>query len=111
MLVLRWLLPLVAVFALLGNAVSAFAAAGTFGDSKCCCPSPRVCKCHDHDHPKHDDQMKRCSGDAEKVAPLLHAIVIPPVLETIAVMAEQALEYVTIVAADQYATEPEKPPF
>ena len=111
MLVLRWLLPIVAGFALLGNAVSAFAAAGTFGDSKCCCPSPRVCKCHDHDHPKHDDQMKRCSGDAEKVAPLLHAIVIPPVLETIAVMAEQALEYVTIVAADQYATEPEKPPF
>ena len=110
-MLLRWLLPIVAVFALLGNAVTAFAAAGTFGDSKCCCPNPKVCKCHDHDHPKQDDQLRRCAGNAEKVAPVLQTIVIPPVLESVVVVAVHEVEYVTIVASDQYATEPEKPPF
>jgi hypothetical protein len=108
---LRWLLPIVAVFALLGNAVAAFAAAGTFGHSKCCCPNPKVCKCHDHDKPRPDEQMRRCAGDAVKAAPHLQVIAMPAVLETVNVIAEHELEYVTILADDQYITEPEKPPF
>jgi len=108
---LRWLLPIVAAFALLGNAITAFAAAGTFGHSKCCCPNPKVCKCHDHDHPKHDDQMRRCAGEAEKVAPVLKTVVMPETVETVVLMSEHTIEYVTIAASDQYISEPEKPPF
>lgn len=109
-MLLRWLLPVIAVFALLGNAVSAFAAAGTFGDSKCCCPDPTKCKCHDHDKPRPDDHMRRCAGDAEKVAPVLQAIVMPPIFEAVVVMSEHEIEYVMIGAADRYTTPPEKPP-
>jgi hypothetical protein len=108
---LRWLLPVVAVFALLGNAVAAFAAAGTFGESKCCCPSPKVCKCHDHDKPRPDEQMRRCSGDAVKVTPHLQVVTMPETFETVLEMAEHVIEYDTIVISDQYVTHPEKPPF
>lgn len=110
-MLLRWLLPIVAAVALLGNAALAFAAAGTFGHSKCCCPNPKTCKCHDHDQPKQDDQMRRCAGDAVKASPSLPSVVIPPVLESVVVLAEQEIEYVTILASDQYVSEPEKPPF
>jgi hypothetical protein len=108
---LRWLLPVIAVFALLGNAVNAFASAGTFGEAKCCCPDPHKCKCHDHEKPRPDDHIRRCVGDAEKVAPLLQAIVMPVIMEAEVVMSEHALEYVTIGASDRFASPPEKPPF
>ncbi len=110
-MLLRWLLPIVAAIALLGNAAAAFAAAGTFGHSKCCCPSPKVCKCHDHDKPKHDEQLRRCSGDAVKVTPVLQVTVIPEPIETVALMAEVEIEHASTLVPDQFVTEPEKPPF
>jgi len=68
--VTRWLLPLLAVFALLGNAVTSYAAAGMFGESSCCCPKPEHCKCHDHDgKPVSNAELKRCGGEA-KLVPL-----------------------------------------
>lgn len=108
---MRWLLPIVAVFALLGNAVAAFAAAGTFGESGCCCPDPKACKCHDHDKPRPDDQMRKCAGEAIKVAPHVHAVVMPEVLEAVADVVEHETEYVTILASDQFIAHPETPPF
>ena len=110
-MLLRWLLPIVAVFALLGNAVTSFAAAGTFGDSTCCCPDPTACKCHDHDHPKPDAQLKRCAGDAHKVTPHLQTVVVPETFETAALMSEHTLEYVAQILADQFIAQPETPPF
>jgi hypothetical protein len=108
---LRWLLPIVAVCALLGNAVTAFAAAGLFGESKCCCPNPKTCKCHDHDKPRPDDHMRRCSGDAVKVAPAIQAVVIPEVLETVEEMVEQEIEYTISIESTQFVDEPVTPPF
>ncbi len=110
-MLLRWLLPIVAVFALVGNSVAAFAAAGTFGQSKCCCPDPKVCKCHDHDKPRPDAQLRRCSGDAVKVVPILQAATVPEPLETVLEMTEQVIEYDTIVISDQFVSHPEPPPF
>lgn len=66
----RWLFALLTVLALCVRGVTAFAAAGWVGDTDCCCPSKKVCKCHDHDGQQHpNDTMKRCGGDAEQVAP------------------------------------------
>ncbi len=63
-------MPLLAVLALCGRAVTAFAAAGWVGKLSCCCPDPRTCKCVDHDgHRGPEAQMKRCGGDARLVAP------------------------------------------
>ena len=68
----RWLLPLLAVLALCARSVTAFAAAGWVGDTDCCCPSKKVCKCHDHDGKPHpNDTMKKCGGEADQVSPEL----------------------------------------
>lgn len=66
----RWLLPLIAVLALCGRTVTAFAAAGWCGKTACCCPNPQACKCHDHGGKQRPAaELKRCGGDAKLVAP------------------------------------------
>lgn len=75
---LRWLLPLIAAFALLGSSVMAWAAAGVIGETSCCCPDKTKCKCHDHDKDKPPGaEMKRCGGKAELVPPVVTAAVAP----------------------------------
>ncbi len=74
----RWLLPLIAVLALCGRTVTAFAAAGWVGKLTCCCPDPETCKCHDHDGTKRPDpELKRCGGDAKLVSPDAPIITMP----------------------------------
>jgi len=110
--VLRWLLPLFAVFALLGQTVTSYAAAGTFGDPSCCCPIKAKCRCHDHDGKDSAPVLKRCNGDVKVVAPAI-AYAVPVVTPTI-----EAEPRVTITPAptpepipDDVSREPEKPPF
>ena len=74
---LRWLLPIVTVLAVLGQAVAAYAAAGVIGEASCCCPSPAKCKCHDHDGKSSSEQLQRCSGEAKLVAPAPTIAVVP----------------------------------
>ena len=75
----RWLFALITVLALCVRGVTAFAAAGWVGDTECCCPSPDVCKCHDHEGKPHPDAtMKKCGGDAEQVVPDLVVATQPP---------------------------------
>ena len=77
---LRWLLPLIAAFALLGSSVMAWAAAGFIGEAACCCPDKTKCKCHDHGKEKHHDaEMNRCAGKADFVPPAVAAAVQPAV--------------------------------
>lgn len=112
-IVLRWLLPLFAVFALLGQTVTSYAAAGTIGDPTCCCPVKAKCKCHDHDAESDSTPvLKRCAGTAKLVAPAVAVAIaaITPVIET--------EPRVTITPAvthepipDDVSREPEKPPF
>ena len=110
--VLRWLLPLIAVMTLLGSSVTAWAAAGFFGESSCCCPVKAKCKCHDHDDPSPWAKMKRCGGDAERVDPAVTPIVAaaqPPLAIDVDVA-------VIVTAADEpipddQTIEPETPPF
>ena len=111
--VLRWLLPLLAVVTLLGSSVTAWAAAGFVGDASCCCPDPKTCKCHDHDgKPEHAPTLKRCAGDAVWVAPA-----VTPAVEAAAVPSETDVA-VAVVATDTCeampespTSEPETPPF
>lgn len=66
----RWLFALVTVLALCVRGVTAYAAAGWVGDTGCCCPSKKVCKCHDHEGKPHPDAtLKKCGGDAQQVTP------------------------------------------
>jgi hypothetical protein len=79
--VLRWLLPVLAVLALLGQAVTAYAAAGVIGESSCCCPSPSKCKC-DHDGKSSSTpEMQRCNGEAKLFAVTIVPAIPAPVNE------------------------------
>ncbi|HEY4180459.1 MAG TPA: hypothetical protein VGM90_26630 [Kofleriaceae bacterium] len=108
----RWLLPIVAMFALLGNAVSAFAAAGTHRVTSCCCPDPDHCLCGDRGPHKDNDRMNRCGGDSVKVEPV-------QVASTTCECVEQVIDVVTAVIAppallvlsDRTLAPPEPPPF
>ena len=110
--VLRWLVPLVAALALVGQSLAAWAAAGTIGEAKCCCPRPKQCKCHDHGDPKTDAELRRCTGDAELVAPA-PLVAAPPAI------AEPACELAVTrrapppppVLSERRAEPPETPPF
>jgi hypothetical protein len=108
--VLRWLLPLVALLAFFGQAVTAYAAAGTFGDSSCCCPSKKTCKCGHDD--KSEPMMKRCNGDAKLVAPAPAVAHVPaaPVLD-VEVRVTRAPIVMFQPIPDDVSREPEKPPF
>ena len=109
---LRWLLPLVAVFALLGQAVTAFAATGAFGDATCCCPIKAKCKCHDHDGDRAPaPTIKRCAGDATLVAPAVAAALPAIDLEIVdepRVTIAPALAPLPL--SEDVSRQPEKPP-
>ena len=108
----RWLLPLIAMLALCGRAVTAFAAAGWVGNTACCCPDPRTCKCHDHDRGRRPGaELKRCGGDAKLVAPDAPVVVLAPrapdAIETVcSVVVEVALP----PALSTLPVPPEPPP-
>lgn len=110
---LRWLLPIVAMLALLGQAVTAYAAAGVVGDASCCCPVKAKCKCHDHDgKPDSAPTLKRCAGDAKLVAPAIaHALAAIDlvVLDEPRVIASPIATPTPL--PDDVSREPEKPPF
>ena len=109
---LRWLLPLVAVFALLGNAVSAFAAAGIVGKSECCCPDPETCKCHDHDNkPQPNSELKRCGGEAQMVTPTLVVATIIEPFEPVSTATLAFVEHVLTIKLTDRFERPETPPF
>ncbi|MDB4962688.1 MAG: hypothetical protein JWP01_2687 [Myxococcales bacterium] len=108
----RWLLPVVAVLALLASSVTAFAASGIVGETQCCCPDPEICKCHDHDSDRPADPvMKRCSGEAERVAPqVLPAIVPEPAVATETRIVIE-IEHDTLAMPAPRHDRPETPPF
>jgi hypothetical protein len=107
----RWLIPLVTALALVGQAVSTWAAAGVIGEARCCCPSPDRCKCHDHDGSSHNE-LRRCAGDAKLVAPEPLAAVSPaaPAAAREVAVARAAPSALPAPPEDR-AEPPEKPPF
>jgi hypothetical protein len=107
----RWLLPVIAVLALLVSSVTAFAASGVVGDTECCCPHPDICKCHDHDDDHHREPvMKKCGGVAKLVAPqVLPAIVPEPAFAT-ETRVEIEIEYETAAMPAPRHERPETPP-
>ena len=110
---MRWLLPIFTVFALLGQAVTSYAAAGVIGDPSCCCPVKAKCKFHDHDgKPSSALALKRCAGDAKLVAPVTaHALpaIDLEVIDEPRVLTAPAPTPLPI--PDDVSREPEKPPF
>jgi hypothetical protein len=111
--VLRWLLPLLAAVALLGQSVMAYAGAGMLEEVKCCCPVKATCKCHDHGGkvPK-APVLKRCTGTAKVVAAAPVAAVAPSAVE-IATPSQITASPVIALAPlpDDVSYEPETPPF
>jgi hypothetical protein len=109
----RWLLPILTVFALIGQSVTSFAAAGVFGDASCCCPIKAKCKCHDHDGKgEPSPAMKRCAGDAKLVAPAVAAAVPAIDFEILDEPRVTIAPVVTpLIVPDDVSFEPEKPPF
>lgn len=110
---LRWLLPIVAVIALVGSSVTAWAAAGVFGDTSCCCPVKARCTCHDHDgRPDPTPTLKKCGDGATRVAPVLvHAIPPPEITVTVARRATPAATSDRPPILESRSIEPETPPF
>lgn len=110
---LRWLLPLIAAFALLGSSVMAWAAAGFIGEAACCCPDKTKCKCHDHGKDtRHDTEMNKCTGKADFVPPAVTAVV-PPAVDPIAVLV-RTNDVVTVMVEpipEPRTIEVETPPF
>lgn len=107
----RWLLPLVALLALLGQSVTAWAAAGVIGETECCCPQPKTCKCHDHDR-SHDSELRACKGDSELVLPA-RLVAAPPAA---AVVSGDVAAVVSVPPSfpampAERSEPPEKPPF
>ncbi len=107
----RWLLPLLAMLALVVQSAGTFAAAGTKTVVHCCCPSVKVCKCHEHDGGA-DTSMKRCGGGEHEVLPELavSTVVESPVaieIDAPAITIEHRIENLEPVPA----AEPDKPPF
>ncbi len=108
---LRWLIPVVTALVLVGQSVAAWAAAGVIGDAECCCPSPDRCKCRDHEG--HDQpELRRCNGDAERVAPA-PLVAVPPAAP--AATREVAIAHLAPPAPpappEDRSEPPEKPPF
>lgn len=110
---LRWLLPIIAVIALLGSSVTAWAAAGLIGDPTCCCPVKATCKCHDHDgKPDPAPTLKRCGGEIQLVSPAVTPAV-PATEVLIATDVRVALVETAVhePIPDDRTLEPETPPF
>lgn len=99
------------MFALLGNAVAAFAAAGTHRVTSCCCPDPDTCVCGDHGEQKPDARMGRCGSDAVKVVPTQSvAIVVEPVTFVVAIIATPVFELSVPHLRDRTLDPPTPPP-
>ena len=110
-MILRWLLPIVTALALVGQAVTAWAAAGVIGEASCCCPVPDDCKCHDHEGGG-QTELRRCTGDAERVVPAPLAAAVPDVPEVACeVTVARAAPPSPPPLPDHRADPPEKPPF
>jgi len=109
---LRWLLPVVAVLAFLASSVTAFAATGVIGEAACCCPDPDTCKCHAHDEgPQPASEMKRCAGEAQIVAPhVVAAIAVTPVAPATETRLMAPVVHVTVPMPPSSSDRPEKPP-
>ena len=108
----RWLLPIVAMLSLLGGSLATFAAAGVIGESECCCPSPDTCRCHDHDgEPQPAAELKKCSGEAELVAPTLVAAVLPERAFAPALWVARPVAHEQIPIPADRSERPETPPF
>lgn len=110
-MLLRWLIPAVTALVLVGQSVAAWAAAGVIGDAECCCPSPDRCKCHG-DEPAGAPELRRCNGDAERVAPA-PIVAVPPAAPVIArEIAACHLAPPALPSSPARRSEPpEKPPF
>jgi hypothetical protein len=105
---LRWLLPVLTVLGLLASSITAYAGAGIVGDTACCCPDPRTCKCHDHDgNEKPASELKRCGGEAKLVMAVAPAPLIP---ETETRQVEVPV-HATLPMPPSRSERPEKPPF
>ena len=110
---LRWLLPIVAALAMLGQAVTAWAASGRIGEATCCCPAPKDCKCHDHEGSGEGAELRRCTGEAKLVAPAPLVAAPPPLVVAAADDVAAALPELPAPAAlpSHRSDPPEKPPF
>lgn len=108
----RWLLPLFVVAALIGQAVTSYAAAGMIGESKCCCPKPESCKCHDHGGKGTEAELERCSGEAKLVAPAC-VVAVPAIQIAIGDVPRVTALVVHAIQPipDDISRELEKPPF
>lgn len=107
---LRWLLPLVAALALVGQAATTYAAAGVVGSLHCCCPDLAHCKCS-HEAPK-TPTMKSCGqGDAKLVEPAVQVATTPVIALAIAVQTTSAVVHAPMFAPEDRPIEIEKPPF
>lgn len=101
------------ILALLFAPVGAYASAGLVTDARCCCPDPKICKCHDHDGRSDSDaSMGKCAGGQNLVTPQLttsDVFVAPPAI-AVDVRAH-AIVHALLVLDDLFALPPEKPPF
>ena len=108
----KFVLPILAAIALAFGSASAWGAAGVIGDPVCCCPAPKICKCHDHhDDPSSEPTLKRCAGGANVVYPEL-------AIATLVAGPEETVVVVSPVVSPEVArelesriVEPESPPF
>jgi hypothetical protein len=110
---LRALLPIVAMFALLGASVTAWAAAGLSGERACCCPIPAKCKCGDHDQRSGGTPaIEECRGPQVLVAPNVETATVPmAVAWVVARRGAVAVEVVLAAMPDERFVQPETPPF
>jgi len=109
----RWLAPVLTLLALLLQPVGAYASAGVKTDVRCCCPSPEVCKCHDHEgRGEPSTEMGRCGGGERLVLPELVTTALPDVPIAIEVATPAiVVDYDVPMLSDAVGDAPEKPPF
>jgi hypothetical protein len=109
---LCWLAPVFALLVLLVQPLGAYASAGVKTDVRCCCPSPEVCKCHDHDGRGDTTSMGRCAGGQHELAPELTTATLPDVPAAVVVdLPALAIEHAVLLLDEIFALPPEKPPF
>jgi hypothetical protein len=108
--VARWLLPLIAVFALCGRSVTAFAAAGWVVKLSCCCPNPEACKCHHDSKPRPFAELKRCNGDAKLIAPEDAGVTVPAIIPQTATQVRTTFVEFEIAALFSTLPVPPEPP-
>ena len=108
----RWLVSLCVLLSLLGQPVAAFVSAGTKTDATCCCPSPDVCTCHDHDGRGSDETIKRCAGSEHQVLPAVATATIAAVVDATDIpRVECVIEHDRFQIPPRISSEPEQPPF